>query len=198
MKAVALTQSGQRAEAQKLLEPHIRKNPHDVKAWLCETETWSSQRSKIRVLEMCLEFNPGNQKVMDVLDLLRKSQAKTYLILLSGFSALLIFLLGLWLIAVLPFPEPPKHMIYDTTFEDKSDFIKFASIVIIQWALVIPMTLITFLAYRSLLHTEIKQALNVQQQIGLPLFINFLAANIFLPIPIWISFSIKLGSIGPL
>jgi len=60
--AIELIKTGKKAEAQKLLEPYIEANLQDVTAWLWEVETWSSLEKKIKVLEMCLMHNPGNQQ----------------------------------------------------------------------------------------------------------------------------------------
>jgi hypothetical protein len=65
--AIELVKAEKKAEAQKLLEPYIEANPQDVIAWLWEAETWPSTEKKIKVLEMCLEHNPDNQKIRQAL-----------------------------------------------------------------------------------------------------------------------------------
>lgn len=74
--AAALIQAGQIAEAQDILHPFIRANPQNVDAWLLETETWNTA-GKIRVLEICLEHNPGNARAQRALkDLLTAYQER--------------------------------------------------------------------------------------------------------------------------
>jgi hypothetical protein len=74
--AAALIQAGQMAEAQEILHPFIRANPHDVDAWLLETETWNTA-GKIRVLEICLEHNPSDARAQRALkDLLSGFQER--------------------------------------------------------------------------------------------------------------------------
>ncbi len=65
--AIELINAGKKAEAQKLLEPYLETNPQHIEAWLWEAKTFSSIESKIRVLEMCLAQNPGNQEVWQTL-----------------------------------------------------------------------------------------------------------------------------------
>jgi chromosome segregation ATPase len=74
--ASALIKAGKIAEAQEILHPYIRANPQSVEAWILETETWNTA-GKIRVLEICLEHNPGNMRVQQVLkDLLSAHQER--------------------------------------------------------------------------------------------------------------------------
>jgi hypothetical protein len=74
--ATALIQAGKIAEAQEILHPFIRANPQNVDAWLLETETWNTA-GKIRVLEICLEHNPGNARAQQALkDLLTAYQER--------------------------------------------------------------------------------------------------------------------------
>ena len=74
--ATTLIKAGKMAEAQEILHPFIRANPKNVDAWLLETETWNTA-GKIRVLEICLEHNPGNARVQQALkDLLTSHQER--------------------------------------------------------------------------------------------------------------------------
>ncbi len=80
--AAALIKAGKIAEAQEILHPFIRANPQNVDAWLLETETWNTA-GKLRVLEICLEHNPGNPRAQQALkDLLTAHQER--LMRLSG------------------------------------------------------------------------------------------------------------------
>jgi predicted Zn-dependent protease len=74
--AAALIKAGKIAEAQEILHPFIRANPQNVDAWLLETETWNTA-GKLRVLEICLEHNPGNPRAQQALkDLLTAHQER--------------------------------------------------------------------------------------------------------------------------
>ncbi len=80
--AAALIKAGKTTEAQEILHPFIRANPQNVDAWLLETETWNTA-GKLRVLEICLEHNPGNPRAQQALkDLLAAQQER--LMRLSG------------------------------------------------------------------------------------------------------------------
>jgi thioredoxin-like negative regulator of GroEL len=80
--AAALIKAGKIVEAQEILHPFIRANPQNVDAWLLETETWNTA-GKLRVLEICLEHNPGNARAQQALkDLLSAHQER--LMRLSG------------------------------------------------------------------------------------------------------------------
>ena len=74
--ATTLIKAGKMAEAQEILHPFIRANPQNVDAWLLETETWNTA-GKIRVLQICLEHNPGNTRAQQALkDLLTAHQER--------------------------------------------------------------------------------------------------------------------------
>ncbi len=74
--ATSLIRAGKIAEAQEILHPFIRANPQNVDAWLLETETWNTA-GKIRVLQICLEHNPGNTRAQQALkDLLTAHQER--------------------------------------------------------------------------------------------------------------------------
>jgi predicted Zn-dependent protease len=65
--AIQLIQSGEKASAQKLLEPYLHSNPHDITAWLWEARTYVSLEQRISVLETCLRHNPNHQDILTVL-----------------------------------------------------------------------------------------------------------------------------------
>lgn len=69
---IVLIKAGKKDEARAILEPFLRKNPNHVQAWLWETELFSNEREKIKVLETCLRYNPGNPKVLQGLDFFKK------------------------------------------------------------------------------------------------------------------------------
>lgn len=73
-RAIELILNGEKAAAQKLLEPYLQDNPHDVTAWLWEARTWSALQVRINVIETCLTHNPENMQVKTVLAALKTQQ----------------------------------------------------------------------------------------------------------------------------
>ena len=65
--AIELILAGEKAAAQKLLEPYLDAHPHDVTAWLWEARTWSALEMRIKVLETCLFHNPEHPQILTVL-----------------------------------------------------------------------------------------------------------------------------------
>ncbi len=76
--AIELIKAGEKAEAQQLLTPYLEAHPQDVTAWLWKARTKSSIESRIKVLEKCLEYNPGHQQILPALAALntQKNQNK--------------------------------------------------------------------------------------------------------------------------
>lgn len=74
--AITLIKAGKKAEAQKLLEPFIEANPHNIQAWIWEAEAWPTVEGKIKVLELCLQHNPDNGIIRQALAAL-KSQVQS-------------------------------------------------------------------------------------------------------------------------
>lgn len=72
--AISLIKSGKKSEAAAILEPYIRANPHDIQAWLWETETRESVPWKLKILEMCLQRNPDDPQVKRALALLKSRE----------------------------------------------------------------------------------------------------------------------------
>jgi hypothetical protein len=71
--AIQLIQQGQPAQAQPILQALIKANPQDLGAWSWYVKSCPTPEQRLKALEMCLKFNPGNA---DVLDAIRKVQAK--------------------------------------------------------------------------------------------------------------------------
>jgi tetratricopeptide (TPR) repeat protein len=67
IEAIQLIKAGQKDAARAVLEPFLLKNPNHIQAWMWETELFSSDREKVRVLEACLNQNPGNAQVTQAL-----------------------------------------------------------------------------------------------------------------------------------
>lgn len=70
-RAIELIKQGKLPEAQKLLKPLIAANHHDIAAWFCFVETCSTNKQRLDVLEICLEYNLDNEQVKQELDNLR-------------------------------------------------------------------------------------------------------------------------------
>lgn len=70
--AIQLIKAGNKEAARAVLEPFLLKNPSHIQAWMWETELFSSDREKIKVLEVCLKQNPGNPKVIQALTFFKK------------------------------------------------------------------------------------------------------------------------------
>lgn len=72
--AVTLIKSGQKVEAQAVLKEIIRLEPHNIPAWFWMVETLETDADKLKVMEVCLKLNPGDQKVQKACDLLKEVQ----------------------------------------------------------------------------------------------------------------------------
>ncbi len=75
--AINLIKAGRKVEAQKILEPYIVSNPHNVHAWIWEAETQDTIAKKIRVLETCLRYNPDEQQIKRALSLLKTNEGSS-------------------------------------------------------------------------------------------------------------------------
>ncbi len=73
--AIQLIRSGQKAQARNILEPYIRANPHAIQAWLWEAESQEMIEGKVRILEMCLRYNPENPQILKGLEILKSQTA---------------------------------------------------------------------------------------------------------------------------
>src|SRR5579859_269851 len=69
--AIELIRIGQRTEAQVALEAILQSDPRNVPAWFWYCETQASVLEKIRALELCLQYNPGNAQALRALDKFR-------------------------------------------------------------------------------------------------------------------------------
>jgi hypothetical protein len=69
--AIALIKRGELTEAQKLLDQIIEAEPHNLQAWFWFVETCSTNQQRMNVLEICLESNPDNELVKQLLNKLR-------------------------------------------------------------------------------------------------------------------------------
>jgi hypothetical protein len=72
--AVTLIKSGHKEEAQGVLKEIIRLEPHNIPAWFWMVETLETDADKLKVMEVCLKLNPGDQKVQKAYDLLKEVQ----------------------------------------------------------------------------------------------------------------------------
>ena len=69
--AIALIKRGELIEAQKLLDQLIEAEPHNLQAWFWFVETCPTNEQRLTVLEICLESNPDNALVKQLLNKLR-------------------------------------------------------------------------------------------------------------------------------
>jgi hypothetical protein len=70
-RAIALVKQGKPIEAQKLLKPLIAADHHNLSAWFWFVESCSTNKQRINVLEICLEYNPANEQIKQALDKLK-------------------------------------------------------------------------------------------------------------------------------
>jgi tRNA 2-thiouridine synthesizing protein A len=57
--AVALSRSGRKLEARKILNDILRSNLHNETAWLWFADTFTENNNRIRVMEECIRHNPN-------------------------------------------------------------------------------------------------------------------------------------------
>ena len=72
--AITLIENGEKAAAQRILEPYLQENPQDVLAWIWEARTWSALELRIKVLETGLTHNPNHPQLTTVLAALNTQQ----------------------------------------------------------------------------------------------------------------------------
>ena len=72
IEAIQLIRAGKKDAARAVLEPFLLDNPNHIQAWLWETELFSDEREKIKVLEVCLKQNPGNPQIIQALNFVKK------------------------------------------------------------------------------------------------------------------------------
>ena len=73
--AVALIKSGQKPEAQRLLQSILQTDPKNEIAWMWYVETLPDIRSQVHGLEQCLRFNPDSKLAQQGLARLKASLA---------------------------------------------------------------------------------------------------------------------------
>jgi hypothetical protein len=69
--AILLIKTGNKTEAQKLLKSILERDLNNIHAWVWYVETLPTINQKIRALELCLRYNPGNERVEKGLSVLR-------------------------------------------------------------------------------------------------------------------------------
>jgi hypothetical protein len=72
--AILLIKTGNKAEAQIILKSILEKDLNDIHAWVWYVETLSTINQKIRALELCLKYNPDNERVQKGLATLKAYQ----------------------------------------------------------------------------------------------------------------------------
>jgi hypothetical protein len=71
--AIQFIQACQPEQAQPILQSLIQANPQDLEAWSWYVKSCSTPEKRLKALEMCLKFNPGNAQVIEAV---QKLQAK--------------------------------------------------------------------------------------------------------------------------
>lgn len=71
--AIQLIQQGQPDQAQPILQALIQANPQDLAAWSWYARSCQTPEKRLKALELCLRFNPGNPQVTEAI---HKLQAK--------------------------------------------------------------------------------------------------------------------------
>ncbi len=75
--AILLIKTGNKAEAQQLLKSLVQADLNDIHAWVWYVESLSTLNQKIRALELCLKYNPGNERVEKGLAVLKSHQERS-------------------------------------------------------------------------------------------------------------------------
>jgi hypothetical protein len=75
--AVQLIKDGRQAEAQALLKAILESDLHNIHAWVWYVETLPTLQQRIRALEMCSRYNPGNERVKEALTVLKTQQTSS-------------------------------------------------------------------------------------------------------------------------
>src|SRR5689334_3426848 len=71
--AIQLIQQGQPAQAQPILQALIKANQQDLAAWSWYVKSCQTSEQRLKALELCLKFNPGNPQILEAI---QKLQAK--------------------------------------------------------------------------------------------------------------------------
>ena len=72
--AIRLIKAGDKAEAQRILEPLLETEPNNLAAWFWYVETWPTIQQRIQALEICLQHNPESEKAQYALRTLKAQQ----------------------------------------------------------------------------------------------------------------------------
>ena len=73
---VEALESGDKAQARRLLARVIKRDPRNEQAWLCLSDAMGSDVERLRCLERILEINPHNQEAVLRASKLRQKQAQ--------------------------------------------------------------------------------------------------------------------------
>jgi hypothetical protein len=68
---MGLLESGYVDAAQHALEDILKANPRDLQAWSIYVKSWKATDKRIKALELCLKYNPGNPEVQRALTSLK-------------------------------------------------------------------------------------------------------------------------------
>jgi hypothetical protein len=178
--AIMFIKQGKLAEAQNLLRDLLSTDPHNLPAWSWYVETYSQDEQRIKALTLCLKYNPENNEAKQALEKLklnsRESKAISfrYLFGISALFALPVAILG-------PLFEPVMEYAANTI---SSDVLRFESLIILtlgmlglQYAFVLPATLLAFVAHTELTKKNKLYKIHPVVRAGIPLIVNLIAAS---------------------
>lgn len=75
--AIKLAKTGNIAKAQELLKAVIASDHHNLPAWFWLVETCSTNKQRVDVLTICLEYNPDNEQAKQLLEKLQTLPVQT-------------------------------------------------------------------------------------------------------------------------
>jgi hypothetical protein len=73
--AIQFIQQGQDEQAQPILQALIQVNPQDLAAWSWYVKSCRTPEKRLKALESCLRFNPGNPQITEAIQKLREKVA---------------------------------------------------------------------------------------------------------------------------
>lgn len=69
--AIQLIEQGRHEQAQPILQALIQANPQDLTSWSWFVRSCRTPEKRLKALELCLKFNPGNVQILEAIEKLR-------------------------------------------------------------------------------------------------------------------------------
>jgi len=66
--AIELIKQGKPIEAQEIIKPLIAADHQNLPAWFCFIDSCANDQQRLKVLGICLEYNPDNKQVKQMMD----------------------------------------------------------------------------------------------------------------------------------